>query len=213
MNGYRTVQTNAVRESVIQKSRFIGQCFPVESEKEAEAHLARLRKQYWDATHNCYAFRIGARGELCRSSDDGEPSGTAGLPILQTLTGRAVTNVLCVVTRYFGGILLGTGGLVRAYGASAAESVDAAGILQMAFCTELTMEVPYPLWTGIERLLLQTGAEFDAQYQETVRTSVWMPEDDAEKLIKTVFEKSAGKILPLRGQTAFRPLRTEPQRS
>ena len=112
--GFRTVKAPSSVELVINRSRFIGQCFPISSEEEALEKLSELRKKYWDATHNCYAYSVGQKGEIARFSDDGEPGGTAGMPMMDALRGAGVTDVLCVVTRYFGGILLGTGGLVRA---------------------------------------------------------------------------------------------------
>ena len=130
--GFRTVKAPSSVELVINRSRFIGQCFPISSEEEALDKLSELRKQYWDATHNCYAYSVGEKGEIARFSNDGEPGGTAGMPMMDALRGAGVTNVLCVVTRYFGGVLLGTGGLVRAYSRSCAEAIRAAGVVRMA---------------------------------------------------------------------------------
>ena len=106
------------------KSKFLAAVFPVSSEGEAMAYIEAARKKYWDARHNCYAFAIGSNNELTRCSDDGEPAGTAGKPILETITERRLHNCLVIVTRYFGGTLLGTGGLVRAYRKAAADAVD-----------------------------------------------------------------------------------------
>ena len=120
----KSIYAGGVGEIEEKKSRFIAHVEPVTSEEEALKFVASMKKQYYDARHNCYAFVIGDNGELTRCSDDGEPSGTAGRPILEVLTGEGITNVVCVVTRYFGGTLLGTGGLVRAYQASTKEGLN-----------------------------------------------------------------------------------------
>ena len=120
----KSIYASGVGEIEEKKSRFIAHVEPVTSEEEALKFIASMKKQYYDARHNCYAFVIGDNGELTRCSDDGEPSGTAGRPILEVLTGEGITNVVCVVTRYFGGTLLGTGGLVRAYQASTKEGLN-----------------------------------------------------------------------------------------
>lgn len=120
----KSIYAGGVGEIEEKKSRFIAHVEPVTSEEEALKFIASMKKQYYDARHNCYAFVIGDNGELTRCSDDGEPSGTAGRPILEVLTGEGITNVVCVVTRYFGGTLLGTGGLVRAYQASTKEGLN-----------------------------------------------------------------------------------------
>ena len=120
----KSIYASGVGEIEEKKSRFIAHVEPVTSEEEALKFIASMKKQYYDARHNCYAFVIGDNGELTRCSDDGEPSGTAGRPILEVLTGEGITNVVCVVTRYFGGTLLGTGGLVRAYQASTKEGLS-----------------------------------------------------------------------------------------
>ena len=114
MKAYTTVLGASEAEFTEKKSRFIGRCFPVETEDEAFAVIADVKKRHWDATHNCYAFIVGENGLTQRFSDDGEPSGTAGMPILDVIKQKGLTNTLIVVTRYFGGILLGAGGLVRA---------------------------------------------------------------------------------------------------
>ena len=128
MKPYKSVKQRSEAEYTVNRSRFIGRCFPVDSEEAALCLLGDIRKKHWDATHNCFAYRIGDNA-AARFSDDGEPGGTAGKPIMDVLTGRGLTNVLCVVTRYFGGILLGAGGLVRAYSKSAADAVTKAGVV------------------------------------------------------------------------------------
>lgn len=126
----RTIAKNGSTEIVIKKSRFICSLARVATEEEARAFIESLRKRYWDANHNCSAYRIGVAGKFQRTSDDGEPSGTAGAPMLAVFTKRDLTDVVAVVTRYFGGVLLGAGGLVRAYGQAVSDAVDAVGIVE-----------------------------------------------------------------------------------
>ena len=128
---YNTILQEGQDEIVEKKSRFIGYAVPVSSEEEAYAFVEKIRKQHYDARHNCYAFAIGSENTLLRFSDDGEPQGTAGKPILEVITGNAVVNICIVVTRYFGGTLLGTGGLVRAYTEAAKLALSDAGIHKM----------------------------------------------------------------------------------
>ena len=125
---YKTILAQAEAEIVEKKSRFIATVRPVKTEEEAKAFIEEMKKKYWNATHNVFAYQIGERNELQRFSDDGEPQGTAGMPVLSVLKGEDVKDTAIVVTRYFGGTLLGTGGLVRAYGHSAKEGLLAAGI-------------------------------------------------------------------------------------
>ena len=127
---YVTIKGTGQAEVVEKKSRFIANVVPVHSEEEAMAEIEKFRKKYYDARHNVFAFQVGNEKQLQRYSDDGEPSGTAGMPVLDVIRGRDIHDVLIVVTRYFGGTLLGTGGLVRAYGQSAKEGLAAAGLIE-----------------------------------------------------------------------------------
>jgi uncharacterized YigZ family protein len=126
----RTVATNGSWETIVRKSRFICSLERVESEDDARATIDRVRKQYWDASHNCTAWNIGPGGRLQRSSDDGEPAGTAGIPMLDALRKREIIDTVAIVTRYFGGIMLGAGGLVRAYGGAVTDAIDRAGVVE-----------------------------------------------------------------------------------
>jgi len=177
---------------------------PVSDEREAETMLAAIRKQHWDASHNCYAFRIGEAAAIARSSDDGEPSGTAGAPILQTLTTSGITNVLCVVTRYFGGVLLGTGGLTRAYGRAASESVKDAGLIEMRPCSRIAFDVPYPYWTAVERSLRRFAAPEELSYGESVRGAAYIEEASVEACILALTECTDGRVRPQLAGTAYR---------
>lgn len=165
---YRTLRREGAREIVIKKSRFIGYGKPVTSEDEAIAFIESIRKKHWDATHNCYAYVIGERDEIQKSSDDGEPSGTAGPPILRHIEGRDLTNLIVVVTRYYGGTKLGTGGLIRAYGDTAAAALDDAPVV-----TRIIRE-PVSLVFGYEDTspAMHTIGHFDAEIVETNYTEV-----------------------------------------
>ena len=192
--GFRTVKAPSSVELVINRSRFIGQCFPISTEREALDKLAALRKQYWDATHNCYAYSVGEKGEIARFSDDGEPGGTAGMPMMDALRDAGVTDVLCVVTRYFGGILLGTGGLVRAYARACAEAIRAAGIVRMAPCDMVVFSVPYPQWALFQQEARKQGAVLEPAYGERVSCTAVIEADRTKDFLSAVFDQSAGSL-------------------
>jgi len=137
-----TIAARVEHELVIKKSRFIATLVPVLSVDEADAEIAALRRRYWDARHNCVALVVGRHADQQRSSDDGEPSGTAGVPMIEVLRHRGITDVVAVVTRYFGGVLLGAGGLVRAYSSAVSEALDAAQLVRRAVLTEVGVDVP-----------------------------------------------------------------------
>ena len=153
MTEYLIPTSRAETELVEKRSRFIGQVWPVESEEEARARIEETKKKHYDARHNCWCYRI-QEGGVERYSDDGEPQGTAGQPMLNVFQREGVTNVCCVVTRYFGGVLLGAGGLVRAYTQSAKDALDAAGISVVRRWVEVTVPCPYSFF---ERLRLGGG--------------------------------------------------------
>ena len=148
--GYLTLLKPAQDEYIVQKSRFLCDAAPCETEEEALAFLQDKRTRYRDATHHCYAYVIGQNAGVMRFSDDGEPSGTAGMPMMDVIKRRRVVNCCVVITRYFGGILLGAGGLVRAYAHSCAVALEAAGIALMADSWKGIMSVPYPLWDKVQ---------------------------------------------------------------
>lgn len=201
---YRTVKQTSEAEIVIKRSRFIGRCFPVVDEQEALRLLEQVRKRHWDATHNCFAYSIGRTGGCARFSDDGEPSGTAGLPMLETLRHIGVTDVLVVVTRYFGGILLGAGGLVRAYARATAAAVRAAGQIEMRDCRLLTVDVPYALWGRVEPLLREGGQQEDVQYAEAVAAAIWVPTEATAALCEKITDRTDGKVAPRLGAETVR---------
>ncbi len=153
MKPYKTLLRAASDEFVVNKSRFIGHGCPCETEEAALAFLAGIRARHKDATHNCYAYIVGANMGIMRYSDDGEPGGTAGMPIIEVMKARGVTNCAVVVTRYFGGILLGAGGLVRAYSQGAAAALNACGVGVMHPTARYLLEVPYPMLGRLEFFL------------------------------------------------------------
>ena len=204
--GFRTVKAPGSIELVINKSRFIGHCFPTSSEEEALERLASLRKRFWDATHNCYAYSIGEKGQIARFSDDGEPGGTAGMPMMDALRGADVTNVLCVVTRYFGGILLGTGGLVRAYSRCCAEALRAAGIVRMAPCDIVEFSVPYAQWTMFQQEARKQGASLSPEYAEVIQCAVSIEATRTKAFLDAVFDQSAGSLTGIIKGRAYQPV-------
>jgi len=153
IRGYRTIQSPGETEEIIQKSRFIARSSPVASEEEALAFIQQIRQSCKDATHNCYAYVVGENSGIMRYSDDGEPGGTAGLPMMETIKQLQLVNVAVVVTRYFGGILLGAGGLIRAYRSSCLSALQAGGIVQMEPTASIWCEVTYPWWDRVNHLL------------------------------------------------------------
>ena len=206
MTGYRTLAAKGEAELVIQRSRFIGRGFPVESEAAALAILADIRKAHWDASHNCFAYRIGPDGGCARYSDDGEPGGTAGLPMMEVLKSRGLTDLLVVVTRYFGGILLGAGGLTRAYSKSARDALAAAGVAAMGLWTAARCTCPYPLLERVKLEVQAVGGTVDAvDYGAEAALTLSLPEDAPRRLQDRLTELSAGRLrLELSG-TELRP--------
>ena len=152
MELYKTVRKQAEAVQVIDKSRFIAHVFPVESREEADAFLAEIREKYKDATHNVPARVIGDKSQIQWASDDGEPQGTSGAPMVQMMVKEGLTNLIVVVTRYFGGIKLGTGGLVRAYTSSAKLGLEAAGVCSVREMAELTVKIDYPYLAKIQNM-------------------------------------------------------------
>ena len=175
------------------KSHFIGRVWPVETEEEALARIQEMKKQHYDATHNCWAYII--RDGAVRFSDDGEPGGTAGMPMLQVLQREGLFNIVCVVTRYFGGILLGAGGLVRAYTKGAKIAVDAAGKSMKRIWTALYIPIPYSYY---ERVKLEVeafgGIIRDTQFGADIELEILMPEAQSQPFLDRLTDLSAGTI-------------------
>ena len=182
-------------EYIEKKSRFLGGVYPVTSEQEAKEILERVRKQHYDARHNCWCYILKSGQK--RYSDDGEPQGTAGQPMLNVFERERVVDVLCVVTRYFGGILLGAGGLCRAYTKAAKDALDAAGISRMQPWLRQQITVPYALFERAKLLIAaQEGAVEDAQYGADILITYRIPEGADERLRTALREASSGSVVP-----------------
>lgn len=180
-------------EFIEKKSRFIGRVWPVESEEEALARIQEMKKQHYDATHNCWAYII--HGGAVRFSDDGEPGGTAGMPMLQVLQREGLSNIVCVVTRYFGGILLGAGGLVRAYTKGTKIAVDAAGKSMKRVWTVLYVPCPYSFY---ERVKLETesfgGIIRSTEFGAEVELEILFPEAQVQLFLERLTDMTSGTV-------------------
>ncbi len=191
---YKTILKEGFAESVEKKSRFLSTVRPVRDEAEAKQFIEEMKKKYWNASHNVFAYQLGERNEIQRFSDDGEPQGTAGLPVLDVLRGEDVKNTAVVVTRYFGGTLLGTGGLVRAYGHAAKNGLMDAGIAEMILYHRYSVKTDYTMSGKIQYELLQGGHIIeDTLYTDMVeyRVLVEYPLEDA--FMSAVTEASGAK--------------------
>lgn len=191
---YRVLIEGGEGEIVEKKSRFIATVRKVETEEEAISFIEEMKKKYWDARHNCHAFVVGEKGSIQRYSDDGEPGGTAGRPMLDVLLGEGIRNIAVVVTRYFGGVLLGTGGLVRAYTQAAKAGIENSTVAWMRYGKVLGIETDYNGIGKILYLLGQSGIEpQNAEYTDVVRLQVTLPYEMAGKLEKDITEATNGK--------------------
>ena len=176
------------------RSKFIGELFRVETPEQAVEKINEVKAKYRDARHHCYAYII-REGNYMRYSDDGEPQGTAGMPILEVLRHAGVTNVCCVVTRYFGGILLGTGGLARAYTKGAQIALEAAGLSQMDRYSLLLLSCPYNLLDAVQKVLPEHGASVEEiEYGADVTLTVALPEGGEETLNTALMDATAGQV-------------------
>ena len=196
MEDYLVPKGRGEAEYIEKKSRFLGRVFPVTSEAEAKAYLEAVRKQHYDARHNCWCFCLKSGQK--RYSDDGEPQGTAGQPMLNVFEREGVVDVLCVVTRYFGGILLGAGGLCRAYTKAAKDALDAAGIAKMQPWLRQQISIPYALFERVKLLLTQLdGVLEDAQYGADILVTCRIPKGADEALKTALRELSSGSVVPV----------------
>lgn len=193
MTSYLTLARNGQAEIEAKRSRFLCTLERVEDEAAARAVVDRLRREHWDARHHCSAFVLGPSGVVERSSDDGEPAGTAGAPMLEVLRGREVSDVVAVVTRWFGGTLLGSGGLVRAYGDAVRAGLDATGTLRRELLHELTLDVEHADAGRVETELRTRGiAILDTTYAAHVSFLVGVHPDDEGRLHALVAELTSG---------------------
>lgn len=177
------------------KSRFIATVEPVETVEEAEAFIEKVKKKYWDARHNCHAFTVGVDMPLSRCSDDGEPSGTAGKPMLEVLLGKEIHNVAVVVTRYFGGTLLGTGGLVRAYTQAVQEGLANCSIVEKNAGCLYSLDMDYTDLGKVQYQLAEMGVfTKDTAYEDRVKMEILIPRGDVDRVQKKLIETSSGRI-------------------
>ena len=196
MKEYKIVYCGGEGEIVEKKSRFIATVKPVDSEEEASAFIAEMKKKYWDARHNCYVYSVGTNREFTRCSDDGEPAGTAGHPMLDVLLGEGIHNTAVVVTRYFGGTLLGTGGLVRAYSKSVQAGLAASTVLEKKKGFLLAMETDYSGIGKIQYLLGQRGLLItDSQYTDKVTVETLVPQEELVSVKEEITEGTNGKTV------------------
>ena len=192
---YITVPEQASDEIVIQKSRFIGYACPCSSEEEAIQFIRTIREMHREARHHCFAYIIGTNSGIIRYSDDGEPNGTAGLPILNVLKNEKIVNCCVVVVRYFGGVLLGTGGLSRAYSQGCKIALDAAGLVQMELSSETRCLVSYSLWNTVQFVLQKMNVKVhDVIYHDKVEFLLDTRTKDFENTVRILTDKTDGKI-------------------
>lgn len=200
---YRTVKHSATDEIVEKRSRFIADVKPVETEEEAVAFLEEIKKKYWDAKHHVYAYVL-EENNIQRYSDDGEPAGTAGVPVLEMIKKEGLSNLIVVVTRYFGGILLGTGGLVHAYSKSAKVGVEAAEPVTMTLCCEVTVECDYSLLGKIQSEALGKGYTVsNTDYAENVKISVLVPTSEVLRFEADMVDKTNGRVGIKQGKIGY----------
>jgi len=201
---YSTVRQFGLDEIVIKKSRFIGHAKPVESEEEAVAFIEEIKKKHWDATHNCSAYLIGERDQFQKALDDGEPSGTAGKPILEVIKNRGLKNVVVVVTRYFGGIMLGAGGLVRAYTDGAVVGIDAADPIVNVLHREVFVDVDYTWYGKLENELRGRGFRVgDVSFTDRVRVLCLPEAGEADRFQAWITDITQGQALIELGEERY----------
>lgn len=192
---YKTLRQSASDEFIVNKSRFIGYAAPVQTEEEALAFLQAIRTKHKDATHNCYAYVIGQNAGIMRYSDDGEPGGTAGLPIMEVIKAQGIVNCCVVVTRYFGGVLLGAGGLVRAYTQGCVVGLKAAQVVVMEPSQRYLCEVAYPLWDKVQYTLKSLPVQLvGSEFTSAVAFTLLVRHTDAEHVLSELTRVTDGKF-------------------
>ena len=192
---YRTIRQDGQAQEEIKKSRFICHAKRVYSEEEARDFIAAIKKEHYKATHNCSAFIVGEKSEIKRTSDDGEPSGTAGVPMLGVMENHQLTNVCFVVTRYFGGIKLGAGGLIRAYAGSVALAIKEIGLIEIKEQAGLRLKMSYSQYQNFDNFLkAENLMEFDTEFTDLVATTIYIDKQEKEPLEQKLVEFFNGKI-------------------
>ncbi|KAB3531467.1 YigZ family protein [Alkaliphilus serpentinus] len=203
-DGYRTIMKSAWDEIIIEKSKFIGYATPVSSEEEALQFIKEIKAKHWDANHNVHGYIIGSQMEVQRYSDDGEPSGTAGIPVLEVLKKEDLRNAVVVVTRYFGGIKLGAGGLVRAYTKAAKIALDAAKIITKKKYQLIEIKVDYTLLGKLQNDLLQQGYYIkDIIYYDYVIIQVYTMVGEVEEFIEKIIDWTNDKCEIIEGAVDY----------
>ena len=201
---FRVPFQSSETEFTEKRSRFIGHLLPVKTEEQARDFIGQMKKKYYDARHNCWCYLIG--DSVVRYSDDGEPQGTAGQPMLNVFQRENVTDVVCVVTRYFGGVLLGAGGLTRAYSKSARDALCAAGVSEMGLWAAVSVPCPYGLFERVKGEAAALGGIIDgAEYGADIRLDVSLPGESVDALASRLTELSAGGIQIVRLGEEYRP--------
>lgn len=195
-NTYKTINNYGEDETIINKSRFIGYATPIETEEEALDFIEKIRTKHRDATHNVYAYVLGKDSNIQRFSDDGEPSGTAGIPVLEVIKKEDLRNVVVVVTRYFGGIKLGAGGLIRAYTKGAKIGVDAGIIVDMVLYTKIKIRIDYTLYGKMENYLMNEGHIVDgSDFDDGVNIFVYIEDTDKENFYNIITDLTNGTAI------------------
>ncbi|AHL73015.1 YigZ family protein [Bacillus altitudinis MN12] len=204
LNRYLTVKSRGEHEIVIEKSRFICHIQRAVSEEEAQAFIQSIKKQHWNATHNCSAYLIGEHDLIQKANDDGEPSGTAGVPMLEVLKKRKLKDTVVVVTRYFGGIKLGAGGLIRAYGKSVSEAINHVGMVERCLMRTMHTTIDYT-WLGkVENELRASSFQLkDIHYAEDVIFETYVEETQTEQFIEWMTELTNGKSVTKEGELIY----------
>ena len=207
MSHYLTLEREAAAEFIERRSRFIGHCKPVQTEREAMEFIEAIRTKHWKATHNVYAYVL-REGQLRRYSDDGEPQGTAGIPTLEVLTKSGITDAVVVVTRYFGGIMLGAGGLVRAYSQGAKIAVEAGEIVEMSLCQELRIACDYSRYGRVAALIPEEGGVVDdVVFTDQVEIAFHMPVAEVEGFEQKLADFTCGEIKSLKNGEKYYKLK------
>ena len=197
-----TIKTDFINEEEIKKSRFICHLKRISTEEEAREFISQIKKTHFKANHNCWAYSLGDRQEIQRSSDDGEPSGTAGFPMLEILKKKEIINVCAVVTRYFGGIKLGAGGLIRAYAGSVNHAIDLVGLVQFVNQRELILKLDYHLYDNLQRFLLSQNLQIsESEFLSAVKVKCFIDEEKITKFLEALTETFNGKITVEKGSS------------
>ncbi|BAM61639.1 YigZ family protein [Streptococcus dysgalactiae] len=195
MENYKTIKDNGLFEEEIKKSRFICQIKRITTEEEGKAFIIAIKKEHYKANHSCSAMIIGDKSQIKRSSDDGEPSGTAGIPMLSVLEKQGLTNLVVVVTRYFGGIKLGTGGLIRAYSGVTAASIKELGIVDVKKQAGLEVTLTYPQYQTYAQFLEQVALmETETLFSDTITTAIYFDPEREEEILAILTDYYHGKV-------------------